>query len=205
MPPISIESPFGDVPEALLGLLRAQAKWGQEYLEAVTGTKLPTVTDPVRALQSALPTPVCHVPLPCWMPQSLGDLRSFVDKCGKACVRLLVTNCDRVERTVQVRAEGVQGVEVNPPSLHLGPMQRGTAEVSLEVPERTEKGTSLEVLVWVDGCKQHYLRWTIHVTPAGFDSCHEIPVDDCPDYRHHWYDHFYCPRPCPSGRSFARG
>jgi hypothetical protein len=21
-------------------------------------------------------------------------------------------------------------------------------------------------------------------------------VDDCPDYQHHWYDHFYCHRHC---------
>ena len=26
----------------------------------------------------------------------------------------------------------------------------------------------------------------------------ELTVEDCPDLVHHWYDHFYCPRPCPN-------
>jgi hypothetical protein len=26
-------------------------------------------------------------------------------------------------------------------------------------------------------------------------------VEDCPDLIHHWYDHFYCPRPCIEERS----
>jgi hypothetical protein len=205
MPQPSIEAPFGDIPEAILGLLRAQVKLGQDYFEAVTGTKLPAAPDPLRAVQGALPKPVCHVPPPCWMPKSLGELTSYVNECGEACVRLVVTNCDRVARSVQIRAEGAQDVVVTPASLQLGPMQRGTVEVRLEVPEGTEAGKRIDVLVWVDGCHQHYLRWSIVVTPAGFDSCYEVAVDDCPDYRHHWYDHFYCPRPCPSGRREPRG
>jgi hypothetical protein len=23
-----------------------------------------------------------------------------------------------------------------------------------------------------------------------------VEVEDCPDLIHHWYDHFYCDRPC---------
>jgi hypothetical protein len=26
----------------------------------------------------------------------------------------------------------------------------------------------------------------------------EVEIEDCPDLIHHWYDHFYCERPCPS-------
>jgi hypothetical protein len=25
-------------------------------------------------------------------------------------------------------------------------------------------------------------------------------VEDCPDLLHHWYDHFYCNRPCTHGK-----
>jgi len=133
------------------------------------------------------------------MPASLGEVTSFVDRCGRACVRLIVTNCDRAARGVSVRVEGLEGVEVNPASVQLGPMQRATVEIGYEVPEGTDSGTSREALVWVDGCRQHFLRWTVSVASVGLDSCYEVRVDDCPDYRHHWYDHFYCPRPCPSG------
>src|SRR5690554_2031063 len=96
------QSPLGDIPEAFLGLLRAQVQWGQEYFEAVTGQKMPPMTDPLNAVKQALPKPVCYVPPPCWMPRSLGEIVSHVDGCGKACVRLVVTNCDRSPRTVSI-------------------------------------------------------------------------------------------------------
>jgi len=84
-------------------------------------------------------------------------------------------------------------------------MQRGTVEVCLRIPEGTASGERFDALVWVDGCRQHFLRWVVSVGGAGIDTSHEIAIADCPDYRHHWYDHFYCPRPCPSGRTTIRG
>lgn len=209
---MTTKSPLGNIPEAFLGLLKAQAQWGQEYYEAVTGTKMPPISDPLNALKQAVPKPVCHVPPPCWMPRSIGEVVSYVDGCGKACVRLVITNCDRTARTVTVRAEPAgpdsskAPIKVEPSVLSLGPMARGRVEVCLELPEGAEDGTRYESLVWVDGCRQHYLRWTVLVGAGGLDSTYEVVVDDCPDYRHHWYDHFYCPRPCPSsGRSTQLG
>jgi hypothetical protein len=50
--------------------------------------------------------------------------------------------------------------------------------------------------VWIHGCVEHAVRWTVRVAGRGGDSCNELDIDDCPDYVHHWYDHFYCARPC---------
>lgn len=196
---------LGDINDALLDLFQAQMKLGQDFFEQVTGTKPPAIGDVLTALQKAAPKPVCHVPPPCWMPLPLGECVSVVNACGKACIRLVITNCDRLARTVNVRAEGFQGIKVTPPSVTLGPMDRATVEVCLTVPEETESGKKFESMIWVDGCRDHFLRWTVSVGSAAFDSCHEVPVNDCQDYRHHWYDHFYCARTCLPGRSTQNG
>ena len=190
------DRPLGDVPEAFMELLRAQIKVGQEYFEAVTGTPAPFVGDPLKAWQNAVPTPVCHVPPPCWMPRVLAECASYVGTCDTACVRVVVTNCDRTAHPVRVRVEGDEGVKVTPQSADVGPLQRVTFEVCRKIPDDTERGHSFESLIWIEGCRQHVLRWTVHVDAVGLDSCHEMAIDDCPDYRHHWYDHFYCIRSC---------
>jgi hypothetical protein len=77
--------------------------------------------------------------------------------------------------------------------LNLGPMERGTAVVKLDFTDCEE----IEELVWVRGCYDHYIRWTVSESRFGGDTCHELDVEDCPEYIHHWYDHFYCERPCP--------
>ena len=196
---------LGDVPEAFFGLMRAQIDLGRELFEAWTGTPAPEVQDPIRALQQAAPRPVCHVPEPCWMPRDHGECRSHVGSCGKACVRLVVTNCDRVGRTMSIRVVGDDGATASPTQFHLGPMERTTVEVCRTVEQNDDDGpTRFENLIWVEGCREHVVRWIVSVGTAGLDSCHEIRVDDCPDYRHHWYDHFYCVRGCASRRSPQR-
>jgi len=61
------------------------------------------------------------------------------------------------------------------------------------------------VLVWIRGCVDHVVRWTVKSSRRGSDCCHELEIDDCPDYVHHWYDHFYCPRPCRHGNRVIHG
>jgi hypothetical protein len=199
------QKPLGDMPDAFFALLRAQIRWGQDVFEAMTGTPAPNLQDVWTGLASAAPKPVCAVPPPCWMPRRLGDCVSHVSACASAKVRIVVTNCDRVSRLVRVRAEGDKDVSVSPESATLGPMQRATFEVSRAVPDGTESGTRYESLIWIEGSNQHVFRWTVSVGTAGLDSCHEQTVDDCPDYRHHWYDHFYCQRSSPRARSDQSG
>ncbi len=202
---------LGDMPEAFMGLLQAQVKWGQQVYEELTGTKAPTYTDALSAWGKGWPPAAraaCYVPPPCWMPRALADCVGYAGCCSSASVRIVVTNCDRVVRTVSVRGEGVngaKGVSVTPPSVNLQPLHRATFEVKFHVPEHTEDGKQFESLIWVEGCNTHVMRWTVIAGSGGIDSCHEVTVDDCPDYRHHWYDHFYCKRPCPSIRPTANG
>ena len=95
---------------------------------------------------------------------------------------------------------------VAPPSLDLGPQERGTISVCIAMPDHAKANDRMEALVWLRGCREYYFRWTISVGTLGLDSCHEVDVCDCPDYLHHWYDHFYCVRPCPTvGRIAGTG
>lgn len=89
-----------------------------------------------------------------------------------------------------------RGVTIEPPNLALGPMERDFVTASVPVPTDAISGQEGEVLLWVHGCQNHYLRWTVKVASRGASCCHEVGVEDCPDLVHHWYDHFYCERPC---------
>ena len=68
--------------------------------------------------------------------------------------------------------------------------------LSFDVPPTDANGQTRKLIVWVDGCQRHYLRWTIVSTCTAQDCCAEVAVDDGPDLVHHWYDHFYCQRDC---------
>ena len=142
----------------------------------------------------------CHIPPPCWMPRNLGDVVTPVCPGATATLRIRVTNCTTSPRDIQIspagKPEDVRLIEVKPPSMPVGPMERGVFIVTATIPANANFGQEFEVLIWVRGCLEHYLRWTIKVAKRGADCCFEIDVDDCQDYLHHWYDHFYCERPC---------
>lgn len=137
----------------------------------------------------------CHIPQPCWMPKALGDVTCHVCPGGKVTLRIRVTNCAITRSEIRIAVESKE-VKVEPPARVLNPMERGTFVLSVDVPATAHAGEEKEVLIWVVGCMNHYLRWTVKVAKRGADCCHEVSVDDCPDYVHHWYDHFYCLRPC---------
>jgi hypothetical protein len=134
----------------------------------------------------------CDIPPPCWYPKAAGEVTSHVCEGGTATLRIRVTNCGPTARTIQV--EGEKEMKVDPPALQLGPMERGVVTVSLGVQSGQEH------LIWIHGCHDHFIRWTVETAKRGSDSCHELEVEDCPDYLHHWYDHFYCLHPCGGGR-----
>jgi len=139
----------------------------------------------------------CEIPPPCWMPRPLGEIHSLVCPGGTAVVRIRVTNCQaRASRVRAAFAEGKFAAEVTPDELVLSPMERGWFTATVAVPADACKGEKTERLLWVRGCNAHYLRWTVEPADGVASSCHEIQVDDCPDPIHHWYDHFYCDRPC---------
>lgn len=145
----------------------------------------------------------CEIPPPCWMPKKLSAVSSHVCPGATASLRLRIANGAMEARTVSVAAD--QGATVSPASLELGPFRRGWITVSAAVPAASCEGDCQEILVFVQGCNSYYLHWTVRTAKRGCSSCHEIDIDDRPDYVHHWYDHFYCRRPCAATGQSAPG
>jgi hypothetical protein len=205
----STKGSLGDLPAAFMNLMNAQMKLSADLFESLTGQTLPTIGDLSQAGKKLTGAGdgcgtrggCCDIPPPCWMPRSLGSCTSHVTQCRTACVRFVITNCDRVKRTIAVQPSGAGAdrVTVSPPTVALGPQERATVSACVSIPDDAKDGEKFETLLWVRGCKEYYFRWTVSVGTVGVDSCHEIEVCDCPDYVHHWYDHFYCVRPCPGG------
>ena len=138
----------------------------------------------------------CRIPPPCWAPQPAGEVVSHVCPGGTATLRLCVANCGAAGREVIIKAEHSEGITITPPELRLGPMERKCVTVSASMPADASSCEEREVILWVLGCQDHYLRWSIKTARRGADCCHEVEIEDCPDLIHHWYDHFYCERPC---------
>lgn len=196
----------GSVVDAFTDLIDHSVRVSREFLDVFLG-------DPVeRARQlatrgSALATAAgrqvrgcnCDIPPPCWMPQQLGSITSHVCPGATASVRLRITNCGISPRNVTVTATGAQAslVTIDPPSIALGPFDGGTVTATLRAPDQT--GEPLRVQLWAHGCRDHLLSWAVDVSSRGCSCTHEIEIEDCPDLIHHWYDHFYCDRPCLGG------
>ena len=205
----STKGSLGDLPGAFMNLINAQMKLSADLFESLTGQASPTTSELTRAGRKLVTGATgcqpragcCTIPPPCWMPQPLGECTSHVAQCRTACIRFVVTNCDRIKRTVTAEVSGPAAAKVtlSPTSLALGPQERGTISACISIPDSAPVGEKTEHLIWLHGCKDWYFRWTVSVGTVGMDSCHEIEVCDCPDYVHHWYDHFYCARPCPAG------
>ena len=194
---------FGEATKALGDLLDQGAQIGISVLGPLVSNSASMVG---HILQSVSPAQAsdccCEIPPPCWEPRHLGEVTSFVCPGGTATVRLRITNCNMRQSKIQFTTSGQNaGVTIAPPDLTLGPMERGTVAVSLPVAANTGSGEQREILIWIRGCKNHFLRWIVEVTTKGATNCgSEIDVDDCPDYQHHWYDHFYCHRHCDEQR-----
>ena len=203
----SAEGPLGQVTEALGDLIARGTRIGLDVLAALGRMPLPALDDVLRGAASrAVPhaSCTCHIPPPCWAPQPLGELASHVCPGAAATLRIRVTNCGAAKRTFRFEATGAAaGVTLAPATLILGALERGQAVASVAVPATASCGEEQEALIWVRGCQDHVLRWRIRVAARGVDSCHQIDVEDCPDLVHHWYDHFYCQRPCPPGQREA--
>lgn len=160
--------------------------------EAATSFLRSLETSPIRP---RLGSCCCEIPPPCWLPRDLGEVRSHVCAGGTASLRLRVENCSPTARQITIEATSAD-VKISPAKLSLGPMERGVAVASLATDPKAGTGTEREVLIWVRGCYDHVVRWTVRVGGRASDACHELDVEDCPDFVHHWYDHFYCDRPC---------
>jgi hypothetical protein len=145
----------------------------------------------------------CEIPPPCWMPQQLGNITSYVCPGATASLRLRITNGSVVQREVTVAASGPQ-VAIEPGSITLAPFGEGTVTATFTA-AASQTSEPQHAQLWVHGCRDHVLRWTVEVSERGCSCSHEIEIEDCPDLVHHWYDHFYCERTCPGSTVVSHG
>jgi hypothetical protein len=139
----------------------------------------------------------CQIPPPCWMPKPLGEVKSVGRAGDTVKICFVITNCTMATHHESVFTSTPNtGLTFTPPFLTLGPMERAEIEVSYHIPGAVPLGEKREILMWVRGCKLFFLRWIVIVSAIPSAGCYEVEVKDCPDLIHHWYDHFYCPRPC---------
>ena len=209
-----VDSALGDLVAAQLGL-------GKELLK-VLGAGSALLFDGAKGLRLPAATSCCDIPDPCWMPKSLGEVscRLMDGDTGEVCLE--ITNADFRAHTYTVDAAGDDAGAVQiagaDRQFTLGPKERRTVSVRATMMKRQDDNPDraqsccdcddLDLLIWVRGCADHYLRWIIcRDEKKSKTCCHCVTVTDANDYELHWYDHFHVLRPCPStaGKLAGRG
>jgi hypothetical protein len=186
----------------LKSLINAQLLFGKEVLKLLGGAGRAA-----GSMASGIGLPkgssCCDIPEPCWMPLSLGEVKCVLRPGDTGTVCLVVSNGDFRPHAYQFAATGKSAAHVgfSTASVTLGPKERIAVTATLTVPKEGKDGEDCrcidhEVLIWVRGCRNHYLRWTVDELASSKPCCHEVVVNDDPDYVLHWYDHFYVTRPC---------
>jgi hypothetical protein len=188
----------GDLQKLLKDVVAAQFSLGKEMLK-VLGNGTNSALAGMRGLNMPnLPKlhTCCDIPDPCWMPKSLGEITCQLTAGSTGQVKLIVTNNDFRAHTAIAQSAGKDAglVQFTSSQVALGPKERTTITAQFTAPQ--DAGT-YEFLIWVSVCSDHYLRVTVTVGDTDNACCYQVTVDDNPNYVVHWYDHFYCPRPCP--------
>jgi hypothetical protein len=197
------------VDKSLGDLIAAQLGLGKELLK-VLGAGSSLLLDSAKGLGLPKGTSCCDIPEPCWMPKSLGEICCTLVPGDSGEVCLDIANEDFRAHEYEILPAGPDAgvVQVQPKDkkFTLGPKERRCVSVKVTVPKddgRQEPESccccdGLDLLIWVKGCANHYLRWTICTdAKKSKDCCHRVCVVDRPDYELHWYDHFHVLRPCP--------
>lgn len=198
-----VDSALGDLVAAQLGL-------GKELLKVLaTGSGL--LMDGAKGLRLPRGSGCCDIPEPCWMPKSLGEVRCTLGPGDEGEVCLTVLNDDFRPRDYSIVPVGKDANAVDiagtDRKFGLGPKERRTVSVRVRVPEPSDRDDDrresccscddVDLLIWVIGCSNHYLRWVIcRDSKKSRECCHSVNVVDAPDYELHWYDHFHVMRPC---------
>lgn len=154
-------------------------------------------------LSEGAPSNTCKIPEPCWMPHDLGEYHCKLCPGSSGTIEILITNTDFRARNFNLAAAGPDAgrISISPSSFNLGPKERRKVIAKIDTKlDDDVHCAEFEALIWVIGCNSYYLRWNVEVGKAERACCHHVEVFDQPDYEHHWYDHFYCVRPC-FGRS----
>jgi hypothetical protein len=169
----ALKSLTGDMPDALSGI----AGWASSQIGGADCD--------------------CEIPPPCWMPRELCEVVSYGKAGNAASITFVITNHSMAHRVFTISTTTpLPGLAFSATHHSLGPMERGSVEITYTIPTTLISGSGTEILLWIQGCRLYFLRWTVKLGPVSGDTNYEVCVNDHADYLHHWYDHFYCPRPC---------
>jgi hypothetical protein len=148
----------------------------------------------------------CHIPPPCWMPRILREVKSLGIVGDEASLTFTITNESMVSRTIQIfTTTPMTGLSPTSTTLTLAAMARGEVTVTYTIPTGTTADPGTEILLWIRGCRLHFLRWVVKLGTVSTDTDQEVHVKDGPENLHHWYDHFYCAHPCLEQQPPPRG
>jgi len=141
----------------------------------------------------------CDIPPACWMPIGHGELCCELGVGGHGQIWLHVTNEDYRPHVYTAKAAGPDAAlfTFSPAQVTLGPKERTVITCTFDLPPSQPTKRLIEAVIWVLGCRNHFVRWRIDTCGKHRHCCHDVCIEDCPDYIVHWYDHFYCRRPCP--------
>lgn len=193
-------SPASASLNAIAQMMEASLKAGMGVLQSLYGS----APGAISGLISYAPSQTgaggccsCEIPPPCWMPLPLCEVVSYGKSGNAASITFVVTNESMATRTISfTTTTALPGLVFSATQLVLGPMERSTLEVTYTIPATLTSGPGTEILLWIHGCRLHFLRWTIKLGPVSADTNYEVCVEDGPETLHHWYDHFYCHKPC---------
>jgi hypothetical protein len=186
--------------KAFAKMIEVSAKAGMDVLQSLYGSApgaLTGMADWATSRTGYGGGRCCEIPPPCWMPRPLCEVVSYGKAGNAASITFAITNDSMTTRAISISTTtSLTGLTFSAHQLILGPMGRGRLEVTYTIPATLTPAPGTEILLWIQGCKLYFLRWTIKAGPISGDTNYEVCVNDGPEYLHHWYDHFYCPRPC---------
>lgn len=196
---------FDGTDQALGKLITAQITLGKEVLKLL-GAGLSNAKDSLGNIKIPKSSSCCDIPEPCWMPVNLGDICCQLKPGDTGEICFMICNEDFHPHDYTVTAAGTHSslVQIHEKQFTLSPKACHLVSTRFIMPvanERSDRNSCCEhndydLVIWVQGCRNHYLKWHINANAKSKACCHEINVSDIPDYELHWYDHFHVIRPC---------
>ncbi len=140
----------------------------------------------------------CEIPPPCWEPRPAGTCSLVLPPGCTGTLRVHVTNCSWRTRIVGITAVGhlAGWLKFEPTTQVIDLQAQATFVVRVRAPDDVKPGHTVSGLIVVRGCLDHVVRLRVTVAECAGRTCCEVAIQDCQDHIHHWYDHFYCLRPC---------
>lgn len=205
-PKQTCDTDFSGIENSLKDLIHAQLLIGKEVAKLAGGVARVAVDGLRNVNLPGMPKmkSCCDIPEPCWMPVSSGEVHCTLRPGDQGEICFVIANLDFRAHQYTVQAVGKDAglIGMNRTQFQLGPKERICVTATLTVPKEDRQKDqnccceNIEAIIWVRGCRDHYVRWTVDVADKGKCCCHEIQVNDSADYVLHWYDHFYVSRPC---------